>query len=369
MSPAKKRKTAPRAASRGGKAAATERKTARGVAAGARRASGPLPRGRSAPAGARSRSAERCTLSPRRLAGLLDGADRAELLAHVPSCGACSTTLTVLAAESQGLQRLTHESAGGTAVERILARGVRQGDRKLADLVYEMTKACLVVVQDIDRRLHLATRPREAAVIDRDVRGVAARLPMRLREAASALPRGKPEEDQALSAAESCVRILERVEGASERQRLAKSVWLICAGRANEAEGVLRGMLGGNIARTFRRSVLHNLAWTLSRQRQFDSALSVCQLALREFPDDWMTVYNASVSASLNGSAALARRYASVLKRVPAEGGAAEQRRRAQHLAFEVPRIAERLGLSESTVARWFGVQDLEEAVGSRDAH
>ncbi len=348
MSPAKKRKTAPRAASRGGKAAAAARRPARTPAPAA------ASRGRRAPAGARSRPSERCTLSPRRLAGLLDGAERAELLAHVPTCGACSTTLTVLAAESHGLQRLTHESAGGTAVERILARGVRQGDRKLADLVYEMAKACLVVVQDIDRRLHLATRPREAAVIERDVRGVAARLPARLREAASALPRGKPEEDQALSAAESCVRILERVEGPSERQRLAKSVWLICAGRASEAEGVLRGMLGGGgVLRN--AHLARNLQWALIRQAKFDECVQIGERAVEAYPGDWQLAYNLTVACAWIGNREkfknAARRLCGI--QPPSKD---VSRLRDRILQFEIPRFADALRTTDSEVARSLGV-------------
>jgi len=358
MSPAKKRKTAPRAASQPAKAPAQSRKPAVAKPAGRKLAGRAATDARAAAASA----GERCTLSPRRLAGLLDGAERAELLAHVPACGPCSTTLTVLAAESQGLQRLALGSAGGTAVERILARGIRQGDRKLADLVYELAKACLVVVQDIDRRLHLATRPREAAVIERDVRGVAARLPARLREAASALPRGKPEESQALNAAESCVRILERIEGASERQRLAKSVWLICAGRAAEAEGVLReGLVAGAFGHN-RIHAHHNLLWALVRQDKFNDVVEWGQLALGEKPTDWLSLYNVVAASARCGRRASFSNFAKKLASLDRRTRGFAQLE-GPLLDYEIRRMAEDLEISEKSVMQALGLAHANEKV------
>ncbi len=359
MSPAKKRKKAQRAASRS-KApmkapSAAGRKPAAGKAAARKPAvSKPMARKLASRTSA-ARTAERCTLPPRRLAGLLDGAERSELLAHVPACGACSTTLTVLAAESQGLQRLALESAGGTAVERILARGVRLGDRRLADLVYEMAKACLVVVQDIDRRLHLATRPRDAAVIEREVRGVSARLPARLREAASAMPHGKPEEGQALNAAESCVRILERVEGASERQRLAKSVWLICAGRASEAEGVLREGIADPSGLLRNVHVVRNLQWALIRQDKFDQCVQIGEDAIRVFPEDWQVAYNFAAACAWLGDTKKFKLAARRLRGIkpPSEGVA---RLRDRILKFELPRFGDVLSMTNSDIAKNLGV-------------
>jgi len=249
---------------------------------------------------------------------------------------------------------MSFESVGGTAVERILARGVRLGDRKLADLVYEMAKACLVVVQDIDRRLHLATRPRDAAVIDREVLGVTARLPMRLREAASALPHGKPDESQALGAAESCVRILERVEGASERQRLAKSVWLICAGRASEAEGVLRGMLGEGRSRCGMHAY-RNLLWALVRQEKYDEVVRTGEKALAAFPDDWDCVFNVAIGAANSGDVRRFRAVTRHLRSLPT-GSASERRIRLPLMKYESPRLAGPLGVTVRSIETAFGI-------------
>lgn len=303
---------------------------------------------------ARHRSAA-CTLTPRQLAGLFDRDERAELLAHVPGCPGCASSLMVLAAQKEALQQLTVTPSGGTAVERVLARGVRSGRRRLADLVYELAKACLVVVQDIDRRLHLATRPRDVEAIGRDVRSLGSRLPPREREEVAKLPAAKPDEARALAAAESCIRILGHVEGQSERQRLAWSVWLICSGRPAEAEGVLRGMVEEGGSRESRRFVQYNLAWAQSRQRRFDAALRTSEQAMVEFPDDWMLTYNASVSAALSGNEQVARRHATRLRALR-DSGKPEQRRRLMQLAYEVPRIAEKLRKSEASIAKWYGL-------------
>lgn len=342
MSPAK-RKPAPRAKAKSRKPAARTRAKPK----------------------ARHRSAT-CTLSSRRLAELFDRDDRAALLAHVPGCPGCAARLTVLSANRESLIRLIDVPEGGTAVERVLARGVRSGRRRLADLVYELAKACLVVVQDIDRRLHLATRPRDVEAIGRDVRAVGSRLPPRVREETAKLPVAKPDESRALAAAESCIRILEHEEGKSERQRLAWSVWLICAGRPAEAEGVLRGMVEGVASPFCRRSIHHNLAWALSRQRCYEAALQVSEKALAEFPNDWLLAYNASVSAALAGNEVLAERHARRLRDLQSAEPLRQHQQRSQ-LTFEIPRIAEKLRLSEVSVARWFGLNRLAGVGGDHE--
>lgn len=327
MSPAK-RKPAPRARPASRKPAARTRAR-------------PQPRHRAAA----------CTLTPRQLAGLFDRDDRAALLAHVPGCPGCAASLTVLSAQKEGLQHLTVAPAGGTAVERVLARGVRSGRRRLADLVYELAKACLVVVQDIDRRLHLATRPRDVEAIGRDVRAVGSRLPPREREEAAKLPAAKPDEARALAAAECCIRILEHVEGPSERQRLAWSVWLICSGRPAEAEGVLRGMVeGGASPHAFR-----NLLWALNRQGKFADSISIGKAAIRKYPRDWHLAYNVLVAIAWLGDVRSFKEAASHL-RSAARLSRIDGQYRSEVLKFESARFAEALGIPTTVVVRELGV-------------
>lgn len=331
MSPAK-RKPAPRAKAKSRKPAARTRAKPK----------------------ARHRSAT-CTLSSRRLAELFDRDDRAALLAHVPGCPGCAARLTVLSANRESLIRLIDVPEGGTAVERVLARGVRSGRRRLADLVYELAKACLVVVQDIDRRLHLATRPRDVEAIGRDVRAVGSRLPPRVREETAKLPVAKPDESRALAAAESCIRILEHEEGKSERQRLAWSVWLICAGRPAEAEGVLRGMVEESGVVSTRTFIHQNLPWAIFRQGKLEAARDAAEGAVATFPNDWTIRLNAAVGAAWVGDSGSVRRHAYQLARM-ASSSPAEQGRRADRLAGEVPLFAELLGVDPGTVRSWFDV-------------
>lgn len=345
MSPAK-RKPAPRAKAKSRKPAARTRAKPK----------------------ARHRSAT-CTLSSRRLAELFDRDDRAALLAHVPGCPGCAARLTVLSANRESLIRLIDVPEGGTAVERVLARGVRSGRRRLADLVYELAKACLVVVQDIDRRLHLATRPRDVEAIGRDVRAVGSRLPPRVREETAKLPVAKPDESRALAAAESCIRILEHEEGKSERQRLAWSVWLICAGRPAEAEGVLRAGLAAGYFEAAQNHAYNNLLWALSRQGKFAEMLDVASLADGRQSTNWMFQLNLAVAASHCCKQAEFRTYAKRLDALHRETKGAEFKRQEAQLLREVPWFSAELRLPPLVISKALGLTAHRAMVGSDASH
>lgn len=340
MSPAKKRKAAARS-QRGGAKPRTKTRAARRPARTA---------GRKAAAVA----TVPCDMPASKLAAAFDRPEEAgPLLSHVPGCGACTTSLTVLAAAGQGLKHLTADGAG-TGVERVLARGQAQGVRKFADLVYELVKACLVVVQEKDRRLQFDHFPRPKSVVDLEVNGALARLATASRHESHRLSNGDPTTDRAIVAAGSSIKILEQLEGPSERLRITRGVLLICSGRAAEAEEHLRTVLSDGATGANRRSALNNLTWALIRQRKTAEALEVGGRASREFPSSWVANYNLAVAAAWANEPALVRRCARKLLGLRTSQRVEADRRRAQ-LVREVPRFAEQLGQPLSAVAKWFG--------------
>jgi len=318
------------------------------------------------PARRKSAKPERCSMPVARLAQVFDRDEvRDEVLAHVPGCVPCTTSLTVLAAQRQGIKSLVVDSEGGTAVERVLARGLQESTRKLADLVYELAKACLVVVQDIDRRLHLERRPRDQQVIEREVRGVTSRLPARDRQVLNGLPHVKPSEETALVAAESCIRILERVEGATERQRLSWAVWLICAGREPQAEVELRDGLSRGVFADNSIHAMNNLLWSLNRQGKFTEMLSAGAPAARKFPDSWLVQFNAAVAASHCGKRSEFRTFARKLRTLHRRAKGIDFERQEEHMLHEVPWIAEELRTSADEVANALGLAYRRKALVS----
>jgi hypothetical protein len=312
-------------------------------------------RGKARPVARKARSSvAACDMPVAKLAAAFDRPEGAEpLLSHVPGCGACTTSLTVLAASKQGLKHLTADGTG-TAVERVLARGQAQGRRKLADLVYELTKASLVVLKDVDRRLHLARKPRDQALINGEMRGVVARLPQSERRAVGGLPNGTPSEDQAMIAAESCIKILAIVEGETSRQRLSRAVWLICAMRPSEAQRELEHLLEENHGAPTTHYVYWNLLWALNAQKKYSEVLERGETALRRFSGDRTITYNLCVASACLGRRALFDRFAKELR---ATGEAAERIEIDDRLLqFEAPQFAEKLGINVGQVERAFGL-------------
>jgi hypothetical protein len=131
---------------------------------------------------------------------------------------------------------------------------------------------------------------------------------------------------------------------------------LICAGRASEAEGVLRGMLGEGSNAELRLHLLRNLQWALNRQRQYEASVELGKSACREYPDDWQLRYNLAVSSACAGNRTLFEETARQLGKVE---------RTYSHgtgfcsavVEFEANRFAEKLRLPVRDVLRVFGVK------------
>lgn len=190
----------------------------------------------------------------------------------------------------EALAFLTGEGRPRTAeglLAGLHARFASAGRAKLADLVYEMTKARLAVFPDFAVRTQLAVAPRDSGtirqdmdVMSRSLRGVAEAPDL------SAVTGADPAAARALDDARRCLEVLATLEGESPRHQLALATTLVHQGDPAAAEGVLRALQAADDEDpVIRRCTLANLAFCLHRQDKSGEALELAQAALDEFPD------------------------------------------------------------------------------------
>ncbi|HEX5010664.1 MAG TPA: hypothetical protein VFY71_09695 [Planctomycetota bacterium] len=315
--------------------------------------------------GARNGAGVACDLPREELELLLDrDGGRADVLTHVPACHPCTTSLTVIAAQRDAIRHLTAEP-GGTAVEYLLERGAKAGERKLADLVYELAKACVEVAHDLERRLRMADHPRTRGVVFSEVRQAAARNTRSNAQAlASRLPSESAPGERAVAASVSCLAILRELEGESERFGLTEAVLLIASDRAGEAEKRLHRLVSRPLTPVNRKFALWNLTWALLEQGKYTEVVSVGSDALREVPGDWSINFNlASACAWLRDLSGFERHAAALRKaKAPSER---DRSFRDRLLRFEVPNFAEVLGVGPEIVAQSFGLASRADEVRS----
>ncbi len=179
------------------------------------------------------------------------------------------------------------------------------GRRRLADLVYEMLKACLSEVPDVTERIAMADVPRPAEVIWSEVdtmrRGMDG-LPGGAPDVSS-VTRSTPAEDAALVDMRTCLDVLTSLEGRTVRQQLASGLWLAYAGKLAEAEGVLRHL--------HERSDLDdraafyaawNLSFVLITRAKDAEGLSVAESALALAPEHTGAYMNIATAAARLGN-------------------------------------------------------------------
>jgi hypothetical protein len=358
MSPAQRKSAkARRSATRTARATSTRGKPPGSALAKAMKVKGKTPakRGSHRKAGRVNGSGAGCDMRREELELLLDReGGRGEVLSHVPGCHPCTTSLTVIASQRDAVRHLVAEP-GGTAVEFLLERGAQAGEKKLANLVYELAKACLVIVKNINRRVDLASRPRDGVAIAKDVRDVAYRKRNgQSHSITSRIPLTAPAEADAIGAAGSCISILEELEGRTERQQLAHAIELICGNRPAEAEELLSGLLS-TVTPANRLHAIHNLMWAQIRQGGFQRALSTGVSMLVDHPDDWLITYNLVAASVRLGRRADFDRFASRLRALQ-PSAASHRAFNTRLLEFEIQHMADDLGIDKNDVVKALGL-------------
>ena len=311
-----------------------------------------------------SGESKRCGLSSVELQRGFDGeAGAQDVAGHVASCDPCGSALELLQTQRDAVQFLTGTSVirpADTAVEQILTTTARAGREKLADLLYEMSKACLIVLPDLKLRIERKVEPRQVPVVSSELRSINVRLEMTDGSITlSDVPKQTPEEARALKVARNCLAILDNVEGASERQQLAWSQLLIFEGNPAEAERALRKLLETGVSAVNHQFALRNVLMALNQQRKYAESAEFAERALLEYPDDCALLYNLSVAvASLRDRErfrAVSSRFAGLAQR-----GLPEWLRGA--VRYEVPNFASTLGMSPADIQECFGLDRMRES-------
>jgi len=280
-----------------------------------------------------------------------------DLAAHIAGCEPCSSALQALELQGDAVSELAKEprQPGDTAVESILRVAARSGTGKFADLAYELAKACLIRLPNLERRVRRVVEPREAPVVARELRKVHERGGATTVRSVSLgdLPRESPAETEALRAAASCLRLLEQVEGATPRHVLGMSQVYIFEKRPEKAEELLRELLTTPVDSQMRRHAYRNLMLAFIRQEKCVDALRMGDEALRNSPDDWQVLFNQAVAHAHLGQR---QQFRTVARRIAEMAAASDSTYLSTLVQFELPRLARDLGSSLPEVERAFGM-------------
>jgi len=232
--------------------------------------------------------------------------------------GALNEALSWLTGEGR-----SHDPAA--LLVQLRERFAKAGHGKLADLVYEMVKACLAALPDFSVRTLLHDRPRPAEVISGEVRVMSETL-AGVEEPAdlTGLAQSCPEAAAALDDAAKCIDVLERLEGRSGRQQLAFALAAIHAGRAAGAEQTLRALIanGGESPEILRIAEV-NLAFALLRQARYAEVVPLAMAAIERSPEDPVPWFNLLAARSELDDAAAFERDVESLRELYAQSGSA----------------------------------------------
>ncbi|MCB9897694.1 MAG: sigma-70 family RNA polymerase sigma factor [Planctomycetes bacterium] len=179
-------------------------------------------------------------------------------------------------------------------IRRMLDLSASEGRRRLADLVYELAKACLLSVKRVSERTLVQAPPRRRDVVLDDVRHLARRLTSVGHDDVDVSPLAEPPRsgDGALDDTRACLAVLAHLESTSGRQQVALALCHIHAGEHADAEGILRRLLEVDLPTITRQNVFRNLMLALLRQDRFEEALAVADDCADEWPDDPVRIMN-----------------------------------------------------------------------------
>ncbi len=228
------------------------------------------------------------------------------------------------------------------------------GMSRLADLAYELAKASLMQVPNIQRRIQCVVEPRETPLVARELRHL-----VRHRETAPApvdltgVPSEAPSPSEALRAAASCLRVLERLEGATPRHALCISQIHMFRRHPDRAETQLRALLARPLPAEMRVHGQVNLMLALTKQDKHIEAISLGEQILQDQPNNWQLLFNLAVAhchlKNRAGFRSACARLGGFLKAAPSDYVL-------ELIRFEVPRFAEEISEDPRQVAAWFGI-------------
>jgi hypothetical protein len=224
------------------------------------------------------------------------------------------------------------------------------GREKLADLVYEMAKACLAALPDVSVRTLLRAAPRPPELVSGELSTLAECLAgTGAPEDLGMVSRVTPPEEQALADAARCLEVLERLEGASGRHQLALAILCVHQRRPERAEPILRALLEGQETEPeIARLAEVNLAFALLRQARYAEVVPVAEAAITKAPDDPVPWFNLIAAAAELKDGAAFERGVEALHALHAAGGSPVIRSWIEHDLSELGAIA---GLASERVS------------------
>lgn len=215
--------------------------------------------------------------------------DPADVAQHVVSCHSCGTSLDTLKTHGDALKYLANRPEQGQAVvERVLSSTAQAGRAALADLLYELAKACLIADPQAELRTRPIVQPRSPETIRPEVKRVGSRHSMHLGPGS-------------IESCDKCLAILENVEGASDRHQLMTAQMKITDCRFSDAESVLRALLARATDESSRGYALINLSRTLIQQDRFAEAATIGEQAYMVRPHDFLAGYNLAIALAWLG--------------------------------------------------------------------
>lgn len=234
----------------------------------------------------------------------------------------------------------------GSLVQRMLEAAADAGRRRLADLVYEMAKSCLLAVPDFEQRMLVRQAPRGRQQVADDVRHMSARLAAVAEQPpvtrVADVARHLTTREAALDDTLTCLHSLEQLEGPSGRSQVALALHHIHTGRLTEAERLLRALAEADIPAVTRQNVFRNLTLTLLRQERWDDALEIAEISGVDWPDDPVRHMNICYATARLGNA---EGFESHVRRLVALNVASPQPRVQAWIDRELQPLAQAVGL------------------------
>ncbi len=269
-------------------------------------------------------------------------------------------------------------------MESMLEASLHAARARLADLIYEMAKACLVAAPGFSSRTLVQDEPRRSDVVAGDLRQIAARLqraggdavadPGGPQAAGVARPSGRidiepvaarrPAPATALDDARACLGKLAELEGTSGRQQVALALCSIHGGQPAEAERVLLPLLDRELPPRTRQNVSRNYTLALLRQDRHAEALAHAEAVADEWPDDPVRVMNICFAAARLRDRARLDRHARLLLSIQRQS----PRPRVQGwIDAELRQLASDAGCPEGWLDELAGAVDREPGNGETD--
>lgn len=182
--------------------------------------------------------------------------------------------------------------AMGHAVQRLLDVSLDAARARIADLVYELAKACLARLPDFPERTLIHAPPRRAAVVSSEARVLSARLQAARRPIELPAVSTDGARESVLEDTHRCLALLGTIEGESGRQQVLRAVAAIHAGEPGAGERILRALDDDAYDPHTRRRALVNLALALLRQDRYAEALDAARAASDRWPESPVPAVN-----------------------------------------------------------------------------